>query len=421
MRLFLALCIVLMLFSCNLTTTTRQNSGSSRFDEIFQQGALRVDIVLRDSMPYREVNIVSVTSLNDWTGRRGDIYEVDNHPMGNFVYYIVDEKSRDTIWTDGFCALYEEWVNTQYEGKTIIDYEHTIYAPMPRGKSTLVIEQRARNGVYTEVQRLKIDPREVKPCNTILNPTVKCLNDAGDPHTSLDFLILADAYKAEDESKFDTMAQAIVSEWLSREPWCRYKDRISFRTAFLPSETNVVGDCRDKSIKEISILNSQFGWHGSDRYLITNDVFRQSDYVGNIPADYVIVAVNTDTYGGGGVYNEITTFAAHHPLAIELALHEGGHGFAGLGDEYYNPEDNLEKYYDTSVEPWEPNLTSLKHFELKWKTLYDEGKAGLLEGAAYTTKGMYRATDVCLMRVLKEPFCPACSMAVERKISEYLK
>lgn len=421
MRLFLALCATIIFIGCNLTTTTRRVANISLFESRFQRGTLRVDIILRDSMPNREVDIISVSSLKEWTGRRGDIYKVDNRPMGNFVYHIIDDKSRDTIWTDGFCALYEEWVNTPYEGKTIIDYEHTIYAPMPRRKSTLVIEQRARNGVYTEVQRVGIMPNDIKPCGTLLEPTVKCINDAGDPRTTLDFLILADAYMADEEVRFDSMAQSIVSQWLSREPWCRYKDRISFRTAFLPSKTNVVGDCRDKSIKEFSILNSQFGWHGSDRYLITNDVFKQSDYVGNIPADYVIVAVNTDTYGGGGVYNEITTFAAHHPLAIELALHEGGHGFAGLGDEYYNPEDNLEEYYDTSVEPWEPNLTSLKHFELKWKALYDQGKAGLLEGAAYTTKGMYRATDVCLMRVLNEPFCPACAMAVERKIGEYLE
>lgn len=421
MRFFLAFCVAIMLLSCNLTTTTRQIANTLSFEELFQRGTLRVDIVLRDSMPNSEVNIASLSSLEEWTGRRGKIYKVDNHPMGNYVYYIIDDNSRDTIWTDGFCALYEEWVNTPYSGKAIIDYEHTIYTPMPRGKSTLVIEQRARNGVYAEVQRVDIVPDEIKPCATILNPTVRCINDAGDPRSSLDFLILADAYMAVDEAKFDSMAQNIVTAWLSREPWCRYKDKISFRTAFLPSKTNVVGDCRDESIKEFSILNSQFGWHGSDRYLITNDVFKQSDYVGNIPADYVIIAVNTETYGGGGVYNEITTFAAHHPMAIELALHEGGHGFAGLGDEYYNPEDKLEEYYDTSVEPWEPNLTSLKHFELKWKSLYDEGKAGLLEGAAYTTKGMYRATDVCLMRVLNEPFCPACSMAVERKICEYLE
>lgn len=325
MRLFLALCATILFFGCNLTTTTRQRANSSLFECRFQRGTLRVDIVLRDSMPNKEVNIASVSSLEEWTGRRGDIYKVDNHPMGNFVYYIIEDKTRDTIWTDGFCALYEEWVNTPYEGKSIIDYEHTIYTPMPRRKSTLVIEQRARNGVYTEIQRVDILPNKIKPCGTLLKPTVKCINDAGDPRTSLDFLILADAYMADEEAKFDSMAQSIVAEWLSREPWCRYKDRISFRTAFLPSKTNVVGDCRDKSIKEFSILNSQFGWHGSDRYLITNDVFRQSDYVGNIPADYVIVAVNTETYGGGGVYNEITTFAAHHPLAIELALHEGGH------------------------------------------------------------------------------------------------
>ncbi|MDO4462115.1 MAG: M64 family metallopeptidase [Bacteroidia bacterium] len=420
---FTALFLALVCTSCNLSTSTRHNSNTLKFEEKLQNVTLRIDIILRDTLPNREVKVSSISKMGEWTGRRGETYMVDNRPMGNFVYSLIDKETKDTLWVDGFCALYEEWAGTDYEGKRVIDYEHTILTPMPKRDAILVLEQRARNGKYSELLRQDITLDEVKECKSLLAPKVKTLRDSGDPKSTLDILILADGYRAEEESIFDAMADSLAKEWFSREPWSDYKDRVSFRTAFIASDIDRVGDCRkDTLASEQSILNCQFGWHGTDRYLMTNRIFAQTDYVGNTPADFVIMAVNTPIYGGGGIYNEVTTYSASNPLAIELLIHEAGHGFAGLADEYFdNAGDGLGDYYDTTCEPWEPNITSLKHFSDKWEELYKEDKAGLLEGAAYTTKGMYRASDVCLMRVLNEPFCVVCKNAVGRKIKEYLE
>lgn len=420
---FTALCLTIMCTSCKLSTLAHSYSNTQEFDEKFQNVSLRLDIILRDTLPNRAIYVSSISRMGEWTGRRGDTYTVDKHPMGNFVYTLVDKETRDTLWVDGFCALYEEWVGTDYEGKRATDYEHTILTPMPKRESILKLEQRSRSGEYTEILSVDIDPRNIDDCKTLKSPTIKTLRDGGDPRHTLDILILADGYTAEEESNFDQMADSLADEWFSREPWCDYKDRVSFRTAFIPSPTNKVGDCRRDTIKaEQSLLNCQYGWHGTDRYLMTNHIFAQTDYVGNTPADFVITAVNSTIYGGGGIYNETTTYAAMHPLAIELLIHEAGHGFAGLADEYFdNDADGLGDYYDTNSEPWEPNITSLKHFDQKWETLYKEGEAGLLEGAAYTNKGMYRSSDVCLMRVLNEPLCKVCRKSVERKIREYLE
>lgn len=419
---FIALYLTLLCTGCKLSTYANQSYNTTPFDEKFQNITLRIDLTMRDTLPNSEVKIASISKMGEWTGRRGETYLIDNHPMGNFTYTIIDDATRDTIWTDGFCALYEEWVGTQYENKKVETYEHSILVPMPKRPATFVLEQRARNGVYSEKLRATLRHSDIRQCTTLLNPTVKTLRDSGDPAHTLDILILADHYTADEESAFDAVTDSLANVWFSRAPWSEYKDRVSFRTAFLPCETNETNNRISNPDSHLSPLNTQFGWHGSDRYLTTNQVFAQTDYAGNIPADFIIIAVNTNIYGGGGIYNELTTFSAGHPQAIELLIHEAGHGFAGLADEYFdNTSDGLDEYYDISTEPWEPNITSLKHFDLKWKTLYEDGRASLLEGAAYTSKGMYRASDVCLMRVLNEPFCPACHMAVERKIKEYLE
>nr|MBP6611693.1 peptidase M64 [Paludibacter sp.] len=115
-----------------------------------------------------------------------------------------------------------------------------------------------------------------------------------------------------------------------------------------------------------------------------------------------------------------------------VVVHEFGHSFAGLGDEYFKEQpDVLDDMYDLKDEPWEPNITSLVNFEAKWKKDLPTGTAiptlvtdetkklpiGVFEGGGYLTKGMYRPAYDCRMRTNDaKGFCPVCEKAVERMI-----
>lgn len=159
------------------------------------------------------------------------------------------------------------------------------------------------------------------------------------------------------------------------------------------------------------------------------------NWLAGIPYEHIIILANTDTYGGGGIYNSYTLTTAHHPMFEPVVVHEFGHSFGGLADEYAygDPES---PFYPKTVEPWEQNITTLVHFEDKWKDLVPEGtpiptpaetdpktlytKVGVYEGAGYTTKGVYRPTTECRMKINEAPqFCPVCQRALEKLIRFY--
>ena len=84
-----------------------------------------------------------------------------------------------------------------------------------------------------------------------------------------------------------------------------------------------------------------------------------------------LVLVNSPTYGGGGIYNQVTLSTSDHPTFKKVLVHEFGHGYAGLGDEYST--DEYDPMYPGDTEPWEPNLTTLKDFQSKWADMMPKG------------------------------------------------
>jgi hypothetical protein len=170
-----------------------------------------------------------------------------------------------------------------------------------------------------------------------------------------------------------------------------------------------------------------------ERYLTSGEVYAMYDLVTNIPCEHFIILANTDTYGGGGIYNSYTLTTAHHPSFRPVVVHEFGHSFGGLGDEYfYETTDNNDEMHSLAHEPWEPNITTLVDFDSKWADMVAEGVevptavtaersanyvVGVYEGGGYRSKGIYRPTDVCRMRNnTAERFCPVCERALERVI-----
>ena len=115
-------------------------------------------------------------------------------------------------------------------------------------------------------------------------------------------------------------------------------------------------------------MSSHFDTFYSECYLTTLNLKDLHDQLAGIPYEHIIVLVNTPHYGGGGILNSYNLSMAHHRLTRPVVVHEFGHSFAGLADEYGYANEQIPMY-PHDVEPWEPNLTTLVHFDEKWKDM----------------------------------------------------
>ena len=168
-------------------------------------------------------------------------------------------------------------------------------------------------------------------------------------------------------------------------------------------------------------LSSHFDTFYTDRYLTTLHLRDMHNWLAGTPYEHIIVLVNTDQYGGGGILNSYNLSMTRHPLFNQVVVHEFGHSFAGLGDEYAYENEQIPMY-PHDVEPWEPNLTTLVDFDSKWKDMIDKKDVGLYEGAGYSLKGVYRPYEDCRMRSNAHPdFCPVCQRAIRRLVEFYTK
>ena len=110
----------------------------------------------------------------------------------------------------------------------------------------------------------------------------------------------------------------------------------------------------------------------------------------------------------------MTVTTSDHPTFRPVLVHEFGHAYGGLGDEYFY-DDGYETMYPADTEPWEPNLTTLIDFQSKWADMLSVPGVGVFEGGGYQSKGVYRPAQDCRMKTNEaKNFCPVCSRALVR-------
>jgi len=136
---------------------------------------------------------------------------------------------------------------------------------------------------------------------------------------------------------------------------------------YKPSEDSGV-DEPGANIYRNTVMNCTFNSLGSDRYLLTEDNKAVRDLAAFVPYDALYIMVNHSRYGGGGIYNLYCTFTTGNQYKDFLFIHEFGHSFAGLADEYYTSSTAYNDFYPRGVEPVELNITALTDPQnVKWK------------------------------------------------------
>lgn len=359
----------------------------------------------------------------DFGGTRAEIYAAG--PGGALLF------------SQGYCSLFGEWRTSDEARGRWRTFSETVRLPWPTAPVRLVMKTRDKRGRWRQVFATRIDPQSTAVSSERRRGglAVTRLHGAGAPATSLDVVILGDGYQAWQLDKFHQDARRYAQVLLTTPPFERYKERINVWAVASPSRHSGVDEPR-KGIFKDTALSMSFNTFGSPRYLMTTDNLAVRDIAANAPYDAIYIVSNTSRYGGGGIYNLYASFVSDSEYDEYVFVHEFGHSFGGLGDEYYTSKVAYNDMYPRGVEPWEPNITAQRvRARVKWRPLIDAATpiptpaddpamadtVGLFEGAGYSAKGLFRPAQDCKMfNKGKKDFCPVCRQAVARMIERFL-
>ncbi|MDR3651448.1 MAG: M64 family metallopeptidase [Paludibacter sp.] len=414
---------ILFLF---LIYCSSSSSFAQQYSTYFTDNACRVDFHFCGNATQTAVFLDKVKRESFWGGRRAHLSSDLN--LGDFRFRVLDSISGNQLYIDGFCALYHEWQTTAEAKITNKSFEQTIQFPFPKKGVTLIIEKRLDLDHWQQLFSYKLSPTDkliqyIKPKAV----PVKIITKTASPDKAIDIAVIAEGYSVNEKQKFYKDAKRLAENLLSYEPFTKYKKRINIYAIAAISEQSGISMPQDDDWKNTAVGSHFFTFY-EPRYLTTTNIFKLHDLAALVPYDAIYVLANTKTYGGGGIFNNYALTAADNKLSTQVTVHEFGHSFAGLADEYFYDKDVLDNTYDIKKEPWEPNITSLVQFDRKWNaqlpagtqiptSIADSTKIGVFEGGGYLKKGMYRPYFDCRMRTNKAPaFCPVCQQAIEKMI-----
>ncbi len=407
--------------------------GQTVYEKFFTENVLRIDFMLAGNSKETVVYPVGMKEEPFFAGSRQNLTDPFNY--GNFRYEVFDSAENKLIYSRGFCTLFQEWQTTGEADTIDRSFYEVATMPFPRNKVRFVLSMRERNGSFSQLYETIIDPgnfyiRKEKP----LNVTSSRIYGTGDPAVSVDLAFVAEGYRTDEMGKFRNEVKNLADVLIAEPPFNEFPGKINIWAVEAVSEESGT-DIPGERIYVNTALNSSFYTFGTDRYLTTTDIKAVNDYASVVPHDNIIVLINSERYGGGGVYNYYSGTTAGHKLSPIVFIHEFGHGFAGLADEYYTSEVAYTDFYPREAEPWEPNITTMVDFESKWKHLISKdtpvptpvvekykNTVGLFEGAGYSAKGIYRAETDCRMKSNgPRGYCTVCREAVRKMIAFYIK
>lgn len=425
MKRYLALALCLLI----VTVSRAQN-----YTKYFADKTLRVDYIFTGDASRQNVSLDELSVLPSWAGRRHHLSELPLQGNGQII--MKDLESGKTIYTTSFSSLFQEWLETDEAKAVCKGFENTFLLPYPLRPAEIEITLLSpRKEVRAHLKHI-VRPDDVlihQKGQTHITPH-KYLLKSGNTDKCIDVAILAEGYTPEEMNTFYQDAEIACESLFSHEPFKSMKDRFNIVAVASPSDDSGVSVPRLGEWK-YTAFNSHFSTFYSDRYLTTRRVKSIHDALAGIPYEHIIILANTEEYGGGGIYNSYTLTTAHHPMFRPVVVHEFGHSFGGLADEYFYDDDVMTDTYPLNVEPWEQNISTRIDFASKWEDMLakdtpiptpasEQAKypVGVYEGGGYSAKGIFRPADNCRMRTNEHPtFCPVCQRALQRLIDFYTK
>ena len=402
------------------------------FADHFADKTLRVDYIFNGNASGQAICLNGLSALPTWAGRKHHLAELPLQGNGQII--MRNAASGKTIYTTSFSSLFQEWLETDEARNVTKGFENTFLLPYPLQPVEIEITLLdPRRNVRASMKHI-VHPNDVlieQKGNSHITPHKYLLHNDS-PEKCIDVAILAEGYTLQEIQTFYEDADIACKSIFDHEPFKSMKKRFNVVTVASPSTDSGVSVPRLNEWKHTA-FGSHFSTFYSDRYLTTSRVKAIHDALAGIPYEHIIILANTEEYGGGGIYNSYTLTTAHHPMFRPVVVHEFGHSFGGLADEYFYDNDVMTDTYPLDIEPWEQNISTQVDFAAKWKDMLSENTpvptpaevsenypTGVYEGGGYSAKGIFRPAENCRMRTNEYPaFCPVCQRALRRIIEFY--
>lgn len=448
------------------------------FDSLFEPRTMRVDYFHTGGMNQEIVSLDRVVDDGPWAGPRSRTLDTLN--LGECRFVVRDLETHAEIYSRGFSSIYGEWETTPDSKVRNQTFHESLRFPWPKRPVEIVLEKRGEQNAFLPIWSTVVDPASRQVNRAILDPLAEVFTvfESGPAAEKVDILFLGEGYTTAETEKFRSDAKRLADALFSVEPFKSRKSSFNVRAIAPPAARSGVHRVRANEARRTP-MSVEYNIFDSERYVLTLDNRALRDIASAAPYEFVEILVNERTYGGGGIFGLHSTAAAGNAFADYLVIHEFGHHFAALGDEYYTSPVAYETGGTTHPEPWEPNITALHDpTTLKWKDLvtsgtplptpwdkqkYEErsrayqkrraelrekgvaeeemealfreqkaweeayfagqkyaGKVGAFEGASYEAQGLYRPEVDCIMFSRNDVgFCDVCSRAIARVIELY--
>lgn len=406
---------------------------------------------------------------------------IDRSNLGKYFFEVRDQKTKTVLYSRGFASIYGEWETTD-EAQTIRrTFQESLRFPAPTVTVEVVVKKRDAKNLFQDVWSTMIDPKDpfIDRSKPVAPAPLITIQKTGEPEDRVDFLIMGDGYTAAEAKKFEADARRLTAVLFSTSPFKENRKRFNVWAICPPAAESGISR-PSTGIYRDSPLGATYDAFGSERYMLSFDNRAVRKTAQFAPYEFIEILANNRTYGGGGIFNLYSTVASDNAFANYVFVHEFGHHFAGLADEYYTSSVSYVPATNR-VEPWEPNVTALLDVStLKWRTLVNPfanvtpiptpwnkeafenysreiqkrrvelrkerrpeeemealfreelahekemfaaekhtGQVGAFEGAMYEAKGYYRPEVDCIMFSRTDHFCRVCQQAIERIIQMY--
>jgi len=344
------------------------------FARYFVDRTLRIDYFRGGDATEEFVTVDAVREEPGWGGPRKKL--ITPFERGRHQIRVQDRRTGLVLFAQGYSTVFAEWQTIPEAKQRRRVFRESVSVPYPRRPIRVTFLTRDRHHVLRETASVEIDPDHVSVRRDPPRPDVPIVRliEHGPPETKVDLVLVAEGYPREQMQGFKDDAGRLVKALFSREPFKSHARDFNVTLVCAPSVGEGIDQPRKKLFRRTA-LEASFNTFALPRYVLVEDFVRLRDAVQGVPFDRLLVVINSERYGGGGIYNWLMTCTARHPWSEYVFVHEFGHALAGLADEYYSSQVAYEEFYPAGVEPLAPNITRLlgdshrRKSALKWGDL----------------------------------------------------